>query len=371
MLTKKSRLLMLLGLGAALAVTLSLILASHSGESSAPSGAGCPVEALKCTPGQDDPPDSASPGGQATDAGGDAKAPGMNRSSPPGSGHPSASATARPHTGPCASPRACGFPDASTTGPRLPFLAHKTGDMTIRTDNMVIKGWDLKGSLDIYANNVTVIDSSITSTNWWGINLRAGFHGLRVLHNTITAVPGKGPDKGGADYAVSNMGGSLVEVGWTDISVFGDTLSMGQGDLHDNYVHDITPFINLGGEWQHTNAVISDGGGEGELVIRHNTLLNSTPIDRGASASIGLYADVAPVTHTTVDDNWLAGGSYAFYGGGKDASHIKVTDNVFSTEYHPNCGAYGPVAAWNFSGEGNVWSGNRMSSGKTVVPEPS
>jgi hypothetical protein len=242
--------------------------------------------------------------------------------------------------------------------------------MSIRTNGTVIKGSDIKGSLDVYANDVTVIDSRITSANWWGINLRPGYHGLRILHSTITAVPGKGPDNGGVDYAVSNMGTSSIEVGWCDISVFGDALSMGQGNLHDNYVHGITPFRNLGGEWQHTNAVISNGGGAGTLVIRHNTLLNPTPVDRGASGSVGLFADAAPVTNTVIDHNWLAGGAYALYGGGPDASGIQVTDNVFSTQYHPKSGAYGVVAAWNAGGAGNIWRGNRLSDGTPVFPEP-
>ncbi|MFE2231054.1 hypothetical protein ACFXA4_00440 [Streptomyces sp. NPDC059442] len=270
----------------------------------------------------------------------------------------------------CASPRACGYPDASTTGPRIRLTPQSTGNAAIRTDGTVIKGWDITGSLDIYANNVTVIDSRITSTNWWGVNLRPGYSGLRILHTEIRAVPGKGPNNGGSDYAVSNMGTSSVEVGWCDVSVFGDALSMGQGNLHDNYVHDIRPFKNLDGEWQHTNAVISNGGGKGKLIIRHNTLINATPVDKGASASVGLFADTAPVTHTVVDDNWLAGGAYTLYAGGKDSAGIEVTDNVFSPELHPKSGLYGPVAYWNAAGKGNVWRGNRMADGTPIVPEP-
>ncbi|MGV4981074.1 hypothetical protein ACVB8X_31830 [Streptomyces sp. NRAIS4] len=286
---------------------------------------------------------------------------------PGASAGPSAKGTAHPTT---AAPQNAAFPDARSTGPRGTLKPHTTGAMSVRTDGAVIKGWDIKGSLDVYANDVTVIDSRITSDNWWGVNLRPGYHGLRILHSTITAVPGKGPDNGGVDYAVSNMGTSSVEVGWCDVSVFGDALSMGQGNLHDNYVHDITPFRNLRGEWQHTNAVISNGGGKGTLVIRHNTLLNPTPVDHGASAAVGLFADAAPVTNTVVDHNWVAGGAYALYGGGPHASKIQVTDNVFSTQYHRKGGAYGVVAAWNAGGAGNVWRGNRLSNGTAVFPEP-
>ncbi|WP_161789613.1 hypothetical protein [Phaeacidiphilus oryzae] len=234
----------------------------------------------------------------------------------------------------------------------------------------MIRGWDLTGSLDVYADDVTVVDSRITSANWWGVNLRAGHRNLRVLHDTVTALPGRGPDNGGEDYAVSNMGDGPIEVGWSDVSVFGNALSTGQGDLHDDYVHDLVPFRNQSGQWQHTDAVISDGGGSGRLTVRHNTLLNPTPLDQGASASVGLFADSAPVTDTVVADNWLAGGAYALYGGGPGATRVQVTGNVFSEQYHPGVGGYGPVAAWNGSGAGNAWYGNRRPDGTPVLPEP-
>jgi len=378
------RKLPLVAAAAVLALAVSLVLAhrsgGHAGDRSAAAGPTCPVRALTCGPGQFDVVDSARPGGgaAATDRGGSADAKGgsqeggtarsssatpVRSAKPPASGGSSGS-------GACASPAACGFPDAGSTGPRMTPTTRRSGDLTIRTDHTVIRGWDLTGSLDVYADDVTVIDSRITSTNWWGVNLRQGFHGLRVLHTTLTGVPGKGPDHGGEDYAVSNMSTSLVEVGWSDVSVFGDALSMGQGDLHDNYVHGISPFVNLGGEWQHTNAVISDGGGVGELSVRHNTLLNPTPTDHGASAAIGLYADTAPVTHTVVDGNWLAGGAYCLYAGGAGAHGIQVTGNVFSSQYHRHCGAYGPVAYWNAGGADNLWRGNRMSDGTPVAEPP-
>lgn len=327
------------------------------------SGAAGPAPAPHPAGTQDRPP-AADASGAASSA---QASPGASPHDPapatPGqSGKPSARSTA-------VTSLEAGFPDARTTGPRSGLEPHDTGNMSVRTDGMVIKGWDITGSLDVYANNVTIVDSRITSTNWWGVNLRPGYHGLRVLHTTITAVPGKGPDNGGVDYAVSNMGTSSVEVGWCDISVFGNALSMGQGDIHDNYVHGLVPFRNAGGEWQHTDAVISGGGNTGKLVIRHNTLLNPVGVDRGASASIGLFADTGHVSNTVIDGNLLAGGAYALYGGGDGAGGITVTDNVFSTRYHPNSGAYGSVTAWN-AASGNVWRGNRYADGTPVTPEP-
>ncbi|MFI8277381.1 hypothetical protein ACIGBH_21180 [Streptomyces sp. NPDC085929] len=352
-----------------LAVVLALYDADRTGVSELSAGP-CPDSALQC-PGTGPAPGrtpSSSPSSSADPSATGSPSPSAGTAPP--SATPSPGTSGAPTTGPCSSPGACGFPDARTTGPRIALERHDTGNMSVKTDGTVIKGWDIHGSLDVYANDVTIIDSRITSANWWGVNLRPGYSGLRVLHTTITAVPGKGPDNGGVDYAVSNMGGSSIEVGWCDVSVFGNALSMGQGELHDNYVHDIVAFRNQGGEWQHTDAVISGGGNKGRLTIRHNTLLNPVPVEQGASAAIGLFADTGSVSSVVVDGNWLAGGAYALYGGGPGATGIQVTDNVFSAQYHPNGGAYGLVAAWNAGGAGNVWHGNRTADGRPVVPGP-
>jgi hypothetical protein len=380
--------------GVLLAAVLAVADAAYSGTGEH-TVTGCPKGSKSCILAAPDPSAGSRLPGLTTSTPAIGSATSSASATPSGSAHPSSSSAA--HTsassggaagggsgsgasgggsgggspvssGPCSSPGSCGFPDASSTGPRGALAAHNTGALSINTDGTTISGWDITGSLDIYANNVTIIDSRITSTNWWGINLRSGYHGLRVLHSTITAVPGKGPDNGGEDYAVSNMGDSSVEVGWSNISIYGNALSMGQGNLHDNYVHDITPFRNQGGEWQHADALISDGGNSGSLTIRHNTLLNPVGVDQGASASVGLFADTGTVSNATVDGNYLAGGAYALYCGGAGSTNIRITNNVFSSQYHSNSGVYGAVTAWNAGGAGNVWSNNRMSDGTPVSP---
>ena len=311
-----------------------------------------------------------------------ASAPPLSTSTPfPSAGplsSPTASLTPRPRASAdapkvrpaCASPSTCGFPDAGNTGPGPASFIPHSGNISIRTNGLVITGWNLTGSLDVYANNVTVVDSRITSSNWWGVNLRPGYTGLRILHSFITAAPGKGPDNGGEDYALSNMSGGSVEVGWCDLSVFGNTISTGHGYIHDNYVHDLVPFVNRHGYYQHTDTVISEGGDTAGLRLEHNTLLNPIRVDQGASAAIGLYPDSGSVTDATIKDNWLAGGAYTLYGGGPNAARMIVSGNVFSDEYWPQSGFYGPIAHWNAAGTGNVWSNNTFRDG-TAVAAPS
>ena len=233
----------------------------------------------------------------------------------------------------------------------------------ITKDGTVIDGVDLTGSIDVWANNVTIENSRINADSWWGINLRAGYQNLKILHCTIVGLPGKGPDNGAEDYGVSSSGG-YVEVGWSDISKVGEGISMGTGYVHDNYVHDLQSFIPAGASsYEHLDDLISDGGSG--LVIEHNTMLDQFSPQQGASASVGLFDDSQAVTNTTVSDNFMAGGAFALYpGGGSSSQGISVTNNVFSTLYWSGSGYYGPDATeyWH-GGSGNTWTGNTWADG--------
>jgi len=233
----------------------------------------------------------------------------------------------------------------------------------IHQSGTVIKDVELTGSLDVYANNVTIEDSVIKSRNWWGINLRQGYTNLRILHCTIVGLPGQGPDNGYENYGVSSSG-NAVEVGWSNISGFGDAISMGTGNVHDNYVHDLQSFIAANStEYNHDDDVISNGGSG--LTVTHNTLLDQLTPNQGASSAIGLYDDFGEITNVSITDNFLAGGAYTLYPASSPSAHIVITGNVFSSLYWSASGFYGPVDTgdWDTSGVGNEWSGNTLAKG--------
>jgi hypothetical protein len=300
--------------------------------------------------------------------------------------------TSSPATSPPDAAAACGsvfnvagqgWPDCADTGvpagtslrPMTSPAPTRNGDSEvteITKNGTVINGVNLTGSFDVWANNVTIENSRITTANWWGINLRQGYTGLRVLHDTIVGVVGQGIDNGGEDYGVSSSGGNL-EVGWTNISDVGEGISTDSGYIHDNYVHDLQAFIPQdASDYEHTDDIISDGGSG--LTVEHNTLLNQLPANLGASASVGLYADNGPPSDDVVEDNFVAGGAYAIYPGGPSGTHgIDVEDNVFSTMYWSGGGIYGPVPGsyWDAAG-GNVWADNvfaaASSAGQEIKP---
>ena len=279
----------------------------------------------------------------------------------------------------------CGFPTAQTTGWRSagmkslknvaspgPSGQGSSYATEIKKNGEVINGLNITGALDVYANNVTIENSRITTRNWFGINQRNGFHGLKIIHCTIIGVPGKGLDHGGEDYGISDDG-NWMTVAYNDVSGFGEGLTSGEGYFHDNYVHNLQSYKPLKANYYfHTNGLI-DSGGSGIKIV-HNTFLNWMPPSRGGSSSLMLAYDSAPVTNAVVSDNWLAGGSYCLYPGGVTGSrNIVVTGNLFSTEYFPSCGFYGLNASthWHYGG-GDVWHGNAWANGKhagqTVLP---
>jgi hypothetical protein len=261
---------------------------------------------------------------------------------------------------PCASFSACGFPDDSTTGvPAGTKLTLYTGEHTIRQNNLTINGAEIKGGLDLYANNVTLLNSRITSDDWWGVLLREGYGNLKILHCTFVGVTTKQM----GEYAVANQSEGALEIGFSNFSGWQDAIDTSVGYIHDNYVHDVSYVPGA-----HTNAFLSEGGSaSSSLRLIHNTLLN---FDRqGASGALSLFHDFDPINHVTIENNWLAGGNYALYGGTDTAHNVQVRKNVFGITPYPLCGWYGPVAHWNGKNAGNVFEGNLYSNGKPVSPD--
>ncbi|MBB6736042.1 DUF4082 domain-containing protein, partial [Cohnella zeiphila] len=237
------------------------------------------------------------------------------------------------------------WPNASNTGvPAGTSLTTHTGVISIYDDNTVIDGWEVNGAIDVYANNVTIRNTKINSDSWWGINLRDGASNLTVENCTITGVAGAGPDNGGEDYGIAFGGTGTFEAAYNDISGFANGIAAGHGYIHDNYIHDLAAFVNLGNEYAHTQAIYYGGTDATGLVIDHNTLLNPNQPAEGATAAIGLFADFGASHSITVNDNWMAGGTYTLYAGASGSDHIVITNNVFSQQYWASSGYYGPYA---------------------------
>jgi hypothetical protein len=118
----------------------------------------------------------------------------------------------------------------------------------------------------------------------------------------------------------------------------------------------------------HVNGITTNGDGQ-PLTIQNNTILNKF----GQTDAIGLFQDFGVVANVTIDDNLLAGGGYAIYGGegGKgQPSHIVVTGNRISSKFFRHGGYWGPAVDFDDHAPGDVWSGNVWDNTGRPVATP-
>lgn len=280
--------------------------------------------------------------------------------SPPPSPRPTISPIPNLRPGACTPPSyaACGFPDASDAGvPPGSALQAKSGKVVITKDGTVIDGWDFSGVIDVEADNVTIRNSRLTGTTWFGIrygatNPRAT--GLVVAQDTLQTVPGRGPDHGGYDYGIEQVGHGTLEVASSDISGYKDGVDISNGSVHDSYIHELSTFKGA-----HDQDIYVWSGGDG-VTIEHNTLIADS---EDSTAAIYVAPDSGHQNNVTMEDNWLAGGSYCVYGGDTTATNIRLVANAFSPEQYASCGQYGLVDDVKTQNPGDVTAGNVWAIG--------
>jgi hypothetical protein len=121
------------------------------------------------------------------------------------------------------------------------------------------------------------------------------------------------------------------------------------GLIVGNYIHP-----PASGGSANARGIESNGCNTSPLAIEHNTIL----VGASHSYAIGLFADYGQQANRLIDNNLLAGGNYALYGGDAADRTIQVTANRFSPAYYPHGGHYGPTAHYNPHGPANTWYAN-------------
>lgn len=264
----------------------------------------------------------------------------------------------------------CGFPDTTNTGPaagtvfkRVPqditqadattgsgWHFDNRGWIVVDTNGGVIKNVDTAYNINVQADNVTVMNNRLT--------LNGGEFGITLMHTTNSIV--KNNLLAGANASTGRVNAGIKSVYGDDVNpqiianniIYTSTgIQFDSGLIEGNYIHDMG-FL----EGDHTNGTTAGGGDDNQLTIRNNTIFNQL----GQTDAISLFQDFGNQTNTLIDNNLVAGGGYCMYGGGNTqlSTNIKVTNNHFSRIFYPNCGYYGPMAAWQSNGPGNVATGN-------------
>ena len=210
--------------------------------------------------------------------------------------------------------------------------------VTVRDVKIITSGQNSVGIGLENADDVTVEDSTIEGTNTGSGRLMAGIQdvygnvsGTRILANNILKSS-------------------------TGVQIY-------QGLIQGNYIHHPGMIPT-----DHVNGITTNGDTH-PLLIRHNTIFDSYQ----QTDAIGLFQDFGVVANVTIDDNLLAGGGYAIYGGegskGRPA-RIVIRNNRFSTIFFQHSGEWGPVMYFSAHASGDVWAGNIWDDTGHPIPAP-
>jgi hypothetical protein len=287
---------------------------------------------------------------------------------------------AAPLTNCAPAPVSCSYPGATNTGvPAGTTLKQVPGQVSsgpgwsynatyhevlVTVSGTVLSGLYIPGTLQIEASNVTVKNVQVVTSGAFGITLRHTT-GVTIENSTIS---GQNATTGRVDSAIDDVYGDSTGMVIQDnnISSFRTAMQVSAGLVDGNYIHN--PGYIAG---DHTNGIVTNGGTQ-PMTIKDNTIFNT--LGQTDAISLDAGSSTAPVTNKTIENNFLAGGGYAIYGGdekGNTTSNIVITGNRFGQLYYSKGGQFGPVAFFNPAGTDNTWSGNSWDTTGQAIPAPS
>ena len=257
-----------------------------------------------------------------------------------------------------------GFPTPSNVGWKVTgaTLRRYDGPNEITQDGTVIDGADITEPLIVSANNVTIMNSRITSpTAWYVIRQYPEFSHLTLENVELVNQPGEHPD-----WAI--FAGPYLTVNQTLIhGMQRGIYASANMTVTNSYLDD---FDNP--STSHAQAILTSGN-------VHNVTLTNNTFGCGTNmctAALSIFPETwtgGPNSNWTIDHNLLNGGSYALYAGDTDAdgespnTNMTFTNNVFGDKYFATSGEFGYVGSWSVDPT-NVWANNTNANGDIVLP---
>lgn len=250
-------------------------------------------------------------------------------------------------------PPTAGWPNANNTGVIGSGLTYSgltpSGTITVTQAGTIIDKLDITGCIFVRANNVTIKRTRIRGSCGSGtIDTEFSYTGI-----VIEDVEIDGQNASESDIGVGYSGYTCRRC---NIHHIGNGARMATDVvIEDSYIHDI-----YSANGSHNSAIGSNGGWN--FIARHNNL--DCGLTDGCSGALVMYGDFDPISNALIENNLLNGGGFCTYAGsvpGKPypvGTSIRYINNHFGRTYFSNCGFYGPYAAFDRNGAGNVWSGN-------------
>jgi Ca2+-binding RTX toxin-like protein len=237
------------------------------------------------------------------------------------------------------------FPDSTNTGVPDGVTLLASGSISIDKPGVVIKGLDIKGTVYINADNVTLEDCKVTTPAFYAVKVSDGVTGAIVQDCEINGV-GTGND---GSIGIGGQGTFLRN----DIYNVENGMAI-QGDnslIKDNYIHD----LKASGS-PHYDGIQIDGN-VNNATLSHNTIIN----DYGQTAAVMISNYFGDTTNIKVDDNLLVGGGYTVYSDGHFTGG--TISGVSFTNNHLGQGQWGYSSIVNNT---PVWQ-NNATDGHTLA----
>lgn len=243
-------------------------------------------------------------------------------------------------------PRLTDFPDASSTGVPDGVRLQPSESLTIEEDGAVIDGLDIKGTVNVRADDVTIRNSRITSTGPIAIRVRGS--NLLVEDTEIDGNGRANPAVAFSDYTLRRVHIHNAQEG--------PRIAGGKVTIEDSFIERL---IDL--DDNHTDVVQVVSGRD--IVIRGNNLQAYNPDEETYGNAAFMFGEEdGRVRDCLVEGNLINGGNYSVNGGGGGSYGAACTfrDNVFQRDTRYGAQAnLGPNVVWESS---NVW----LDSGEPV-----
>jgi hypothetical protein len=189
------------------------------------------------------------------------------------------------------------FPSAATTGVPEGMTLRPTGDLTIDDAGTVIDGYDITGVVRVESDDVVIRNSRIRGAGWFSVEVEPGLTGVVIEYCDID-----GQGEQGKQNSMGVMGPATIR--GNDISQVENGITPASGSVVEgNYVHDL-----LAPGDPHYDGIQIDGN-VSDVVIRGNRV----HVDHPQTAAVMIANTLGPATDISVENNYLAGGSYTVY----------------------------------------------------------
>lgn len=232
------------------------------------------------------------------------------------------------------------LPDEQTTGVPDGVRLTPVERLVVTEDGTVIEGLEIRGGVQVEADDVTIRNSHIIGEGLYAVRLLPGHARLRIEDSEIT-----GPSLSSAAVCCASF--SLIRVNLHDVPegprANGDVL------IEDSYIHHLVPAPT-----GHQD-VIQSTAGIG-IVIRGNNLQAYNPETGDLMNAVYQFGTTqGPMSQVVVERNFMNGGNYTINGkgGGTQDAVVTFRGNRLGRDHrYGPVGGIGPGVSFDAS---NVW----------------